>query len=102
MTFLAPIVIEARKVMMAMTAIRARPAMVAFGTIGASTRGCGNSEAMAACSPGSGSFAPTPVSVIDMQPTLVQHEPAGIVLIHQRDIMRGEQHGSARFVVLDE
>src|ERR1700681_4032206 len=98
----APIVLEARKVMMAMTAIRARPAMVAFGTIGASKRGSGISKAIGACSPGSGSSAPMPVSIIDMQPTFVQHEPAGIVLIHQRDVVRGEQHRGARFVELDK
>src|ERR1700730_4611651 len=97
----APIVIEARKVMMAMTAIRGRAAMVAFGTIGASKRGSGISAASAG-SPGSGSSAPILVSIIDMQPTFVQHEPAGIVLVHQRDIVGGEQHRSARFVELDE
>src|SRR6202140_2704279 len=98
----APMVIEARKVMMAMTAIRARPAMVAFGTIGASKRGSCISAAIAACAPGSGSCVPRSGSIIDMQPTLVQHEPAGIVLVHQRDIVRGEQHRSAGFVELDE
>src|SRR6266852_910307 len=98
----APMVIEARNVMMAMTAISARPAMVAFGTIGASKRGSGMSAALAAPSPGSGPSAPMPLSIIDMQPTLVQHEPAGIVLIHQRDIVGGEQHRRAGFVELDE
>src|SRR5258708_31203116 len=98
----APIVIEARKVMMAMTAIRACPTIVAFGTIDASKRGSGTSAALPTCSPGSGASAPMPVSIIDMQPTWGQHEPAGVVLIHQRDIVRGEQHRGARFVELDE
>ena len=47
--------------MMAMTAIRARPAMVAFGTIGASKRGSGNSAPIAAGSAGSGPSAAMPV-----------------------------------------
>src|SRR3984957_19980790 len=98
----APMVIEARKVMMAMTAIRACPAIVAFGTIEASKRGSGSSAPLTARSPGSVPSAPMPVSIIDMQPTLVQHQPAGIVLIHQRDIVRGQQHRGARFVELDE
>src|SRR6516165_6950588 len=96
----APIVIEARKVMMARTAISARPATVPFGTIGVSNRGSGMSSAGAASRPEWA--ASMPVSIVDMQSAFMKHEPPGIILIHQRDIVGGEQHRGAGFVELDE
>src|SRR5438132_8549930 len=100
----APVVIDARKVMMATTAIKACAAMVAFGTIGVSTRSPSKSGVCA----GSGAsltsrgVASRLGSIIDMQPSLMQHEPRRVVLVHQRDIMGGDHDRRARLVELDE
>src|SRR5579883_92832 len=98
----APMVITARKVMMAMTAVNARAAIVACGTIGVTKRGSSASAATSAPASWSAASGPMPVSIIDMQPPFVQHEPAGIVLVHQRDVVGSEQHRGARLVELDE
>src|SRR5690348_2085691 len=94
-----PVVSEARNVMIATTATRARPAIVVFGTIGVSNRGCGTSGV------GAGSLSGTSDrvgSVIDMQTSFVQHEPAGVVLVHQCNVMGGDHDRGARLVELDE
>src|ERR1700757_3844736 len=82
----APVVIEAKNVMMATTATSARLAIEARGTIGDRLR--------ARAGPCGGSFARSsngpcwlPVLFIDMQPSLMQHQPPRLVLIHQRDIV---------------
>src|SRR5262249_56334215 len=81
----APVVSEARNVMIAITATRAWPEIVACGTIGVSKRGSSSAAA-----PGGPSCARdcwgVLASVVDMQATLVQHQPARIELIHQRAI----------------
>src|SRR4051794_21779590 len=95
-----PVVSAARKVMMAIAATRARAEMVARGTIGVSKRGSG-----AACAGGDPSRLCTSrslASVIDMQAALVQHEPTGVDLIHQRDVVGGDHHCGAGPVQLDE
>src|SRR4051812_28283440 len=99
----APIVSEARKVMIATTAVSARPATVAFGTIGVSK--LGNSPG--GCMPDAYGASPAPASsrsrsIVDMQPTFVQHDAAGFVLVHQRNIVGRDDHGGARLVELDE
>src|ERR1700742_3062356 len=82
----APVVIEARNVMMATTATSARPEIEARGTIGDMMRAragtCGRSlprSTNGACS--------SPILLIDMQPSLMQHQPPGLVLVHQRDVV---------------
>src|SRR5438876_8359149 len=97
----APVVSDARKVMMAMTATKARPAMVAFGTIGVSKRGSDPAGAGAGGSLACSSAA-MDGSIVDMQPALVQHEPGGVVLIHQRDGIGGVDHRRPRLVDLDD
>src|SRR5690242_20565196 len=96
----APVVIEARKVMMATTATSARPDMEALGTIGDRLRAragtCGRS-----C-PRSTSGVCSSVLLIDVQPSLMQHEAPGIVLVHQRDVVGRDDHRGARLVELDE
>src|SRR5258707_6759206 len=81
----APVVIDARNVMMATTATSARPAIEARGTIGDRLRAlagtCGRS-----C-PRSINVPRSSVLLIDMQPSLVQHQPPRVVLVHQRDIV---------------
>src|SRR3954447_6456997 len=70
----APIVSEARNVMIATTAVSARPATVALGPLGVSKLGhrpAGYRRAAAA--PASTSRAG---SIVDMQPPFVQHDAA--------------------------
>src|SRR6266567_3173006 len=96
-----PVVIDARNVMMATTATSARPAIEARGTIGDVLRAvadtCGRSwprSTSGTCS--------LPVLLIDVQPSLMQHQPPRLVLIHQRDVVGRDDDGGARLVELDE
>src|SRR6478609_45178 len=95
-----PVVIEARKVMMATTATSARPWIEARGTIGDMLRALGGS-----CGRSCPRSTSTPRSsglLIDVQPSLVQHEASRLVLVHQGDIVGGDDDGGARLVELDE
>src|SRR5277367_396265 len=96
-----PVVIEARKVMMATTATNARPAIEARGTIGDKLRAragtCGRSCPRSTSGPCSSSAL-----LIDMQPSLMQHQPPRVVLVHQCDIMCGDDHRGAGLVQFDE
>src|SRR5690349_7991281 len=96
----APVVIEARKVMMATTATSARPEIEARGTIGDMIRAlagtCGRS-----C-PRSTSTPRSSVLLIDVQPSLMQHQPLRLVLVHQADVVGRDDDGGAGFVELDE
>ncbi len=96
----APDVSEARNVMIATTATRARPEIVACGTIGVWKRGAGNAEG--AASPASGTPSCTVVSVVDMQPTFVQHQSSRVVLVHQRNVVGRNDHRGPGFVKLDK
>src|SRR5215831_14723371 len=98
----APVVSEARKVMMATTATRARPEIVACGTIGVSKRGSGRDEGASGGSSPRGWPVFVVASVVDMQTTLVQHETARVELVHQRDVVGGDDDRSPGFVELDE
>src|ERR1700754_1962369 len=95
-----PVVIDARKVMMATTATSARPAIEARGTIGDRLRArggtCGRS------SPRSTSGPCSSILLIDMQPSLVQHQPSGLVLIHQGDVVGRDDDRGAGFIQFDE
>src|ERR1700738_328234 len=85
-----PVVIDARKVMMATTATKARPAIEARGTIGDRLRAragnCGRS-----C-PRSTNGRSSSILLIDVQASLMQHQPPRVILIHQRDIMGRDDH----------
>src|SRR3977135_520634 len=89
-----PVVIDARNVMMATTATSARPAIEARGTIGDRLRAragtCGRSRPRSTNGPCS-----SPVLLIDMQPSLMQHQPPRLVLINQRDVVGRDDHGGA-------
>src|SRR5215470_10268001 len=98
----APVVSEARKVMMATTATSARPEIVDCGTIGVSVGGSSSTGSAAAAARSRARPASALASVVDMQAALVQHEPAGIVLVHQRDVVGGDHHRRAGLVELDE
>src|SRR5262245_49720252 len=95
----APVVSEARKVMIATTATSARPEIVACGTIGVSTRGNGADADRSSARPSPSSMA---ASVVDMQTALVQHQTTGVELIHQGDVVGRDNHGGAGLVELDE
>src|SRR6201996_7131105 len=96
----APVVIEARNVMIATTATSARPEIEARGTIGDKLRAragtCGRSL------PRSTSGVCSSVLIIDVQPSLMQHEAPRVVLVHQRDIVGRDDDRGARLVELDE
>src|SRR5690349_13435254 len=107
----APVVSEAKNVMMATTATSARPAIDRLGTIGVSpigiypaiVRGVINSSSI--CRSVRVSVMVQPVfsaSIICVQPAFVQHEAAAVVLIHQADVVSGDQHGGTGLVELDE
>src|SRR4029077_7762827 len=96
----APVVSEARKVMIAITAARAWREIVACGTIGVSKRGSSSASA-----PGGPSSARDCccilASVVDMQTALVQHQPARVELIHQRDVVGGDDYRRPGLVQFD-
>src|SRR3977135_2022963 len=90
----APVVLDARKVMMATTATSARPAIDARGTIGDRLRAragtCGRSCPRSISGPCS-----SPDLLIDVQPSLMQHQAPRLVLIHQRDVVgRDDDRGA--------
>ena len=87
---------------MATTATRARPEIVARGTIDVSKRGSGWAEGAAGASGSRCWPAFVVASVVDMQATLVQYETARVELIHQRNVVGGDDDRSPGFVELDE
>src|ERR1700729_2634507 len=88
----APVVIEARNVIMATTATSARPAIEARGTIGDRLRAragtCGRSRPRSTNGP-----SWSPVLSIHMHPSLMQPQPPRLVLVHQRDVVGGDDDG---------
>ena len=91
----APVVSEARNVMMATTAASERPAIEFLGTIGAAagtvrTQRRRNVEIVPRLRHESSTG-----SVIDMQASFMQHQPAGVVLVHQGDVVGGDDDRGA-------
>ena len=88
----APVVSEARKVMMATTAVSELSGYrvprddrrIADGRERTSDGDASRSS--------HGSAMVSTGSVIDMQASLMQDQPARVVLVHQRDIVRGDDH----------
>src|SRR3954462_6765737 len=97
----APVVIDAKNVMMATTAIKARPAIEARGTIGDRLRAiigtCGRS-----CPRSSRGSRSLPVLLIKVYPALMQHHAPGVILVHQRDVMGRDNHRGAGLIQFDE
>src|ERR1700710_1849588 len=97
----APVVIEARNVMMATTATSARPAIEARGTIGDRLRAragtCGRSRPRSTNGPCWSS-----VLLLDMQTSLMQHQAPRLVLVHQGDVVGRDDDGGAGLVQFDE
>src|SRR6202171_1614130 len=96
-----PVVTDASKAVMSTTATSARPAIEARGTIGDRLRAragsCGRSWPRSTNGP-----CWSPVLLIDMQPSLMQHQPPGLVLVHQRDVVGRDNDGGAGLVQFDE
>src|SRR5580658_8432026 len=101
----APAVSAARKVMMATTAVSDRPAIEFCGTIAVAT--CGPCErnglpSISSHGSASGSTRRSSGSLIDMKPSLVQHQAPGVVFVHQGDIVSGDEDSRSGLVELDE
>src|SRR5262249_26112541 len=95
-----PVVIEARNVMMATTATSARPWIEARGTIGDRLRALAGSGGRSC--PRSTSTPRSSVLLIDVQPSLVQHQPPRLILVHQANVVGSNDDGGAGLVELDE
>src|SRR5579872_3766509 len=100
-TIAAPVVSEARNVMIATTAPSDRPASELRGTI-AATAGKASAGTDAASRSSHGSAMLSIGSVIDMQPSFVEDQSARVIFVHQGDVVRGNDDGRARFIELDE
>src|SRR4030088_2438666 len=96
-----PVVIDARNVMIATTATSARPAIEARGTIGDRLRAragtCGRSWPRSTNGP-----CWSGVLLIDRQPSLMQHQPPRVVLVHQGNIVGRNDDRGAGLVEFDE
>src|SRR3981189_3249423 len=97
----APVVIDARNVMMATTATSARPAIEPRGTIGERLRAFADSRGRS-CPRSTNRPRSSPGLFIDMQPSMMQHHPPRLILIHQRDVVGCDNHRGAGLVQLDE
>jgi len=80
--------------MMATTAPSERPANEFLGTM-AATAGKASAGGAAASRSSQGSAMPSIGSVVDMQASVVKDQPARVVLVHQRNIVRGNNDRGA-------
>src|SRR5262245_42830292 len=96
----APVVIEARNVIIATTATSARPEIEARGTIGDRMRAFAGSSGRSL--PRSTSGLCSSILLIDVQPSLMQHQTPRVILLHQGYIVGGDDDGGAGFVQFDE
>ena len=87
--------------MIATTATSARPEIDARGTIGDRLRAfagtCGRS-----CCPRSINGPCSSLLLIDMQPSLMQHQPPRFILVHQIDVVGRDDDRGAGLVQFDE
>src|SRR5208282_1047762 len=101
----APVVSAARNVMIATTAASERPAIELFGTIDVAIHGARSSDGAASSSSQGSRMVCATVSigsVVDMQSSLMQHQTARVELVHQSNIVRGDDDGGSRLVEFDE
>src|SRR5271169_385718 len=87
--------------MMATTATSARPAIEARGTIGEELRARADTSGRS-CPRSTRGPCWSPFLLIDMQPALMQHQPPRVVLIHQGDVVGGDDHGGTGLVQFDK
>src|ERR1041385_6023774 len=90
----------ARNVMIATTAPSERPAIESPGTIGVGPRRAAMAEAASRSRHARATLSKG--SLVDMQSSLVQHQAAGVVFVHQRNIVRGDNDRSPQSIKLDE
>src|ERR1700720_643879 len=96
----APAASAARNVMMATTAPSDRPAIESLGTIGVGPRRAAKAET---ASRSAHDRAPVSKgSLVDMQSSLVQHQTAGVVFVHERNVVRGDNHRGPQSIELNE
>src|SRR5215471_11411559 len=96
----APVANAARNVMMATTALSDRPAIESAGTIGVGPRRVFMAEA--ASRSAHDRAVVSRGSLVDMQTSLVQHQTAGVVLVHERNVVRGDNDRGPESIELDE
>src|SRR5262249_25468224 len=96
----APVARTARNVMIATTAVSERPAIESPGTMGPGAPGA--ALVSAASSWVHDSATSSKGSLVDMQSPFVQDQTAGVVFVHQRDVMCSDDHGCALSVQFDE
>src|SRR5690242_19868188 len=96
----APAAKAARNVMMATTAPSERPAIESPGTIGVGPRRAAMAEAASRSRHARATLSRG--SLVDMQASLVHHQTAGVVFVHQRDIVRGDDDRSPQSIEFDE
>src|SRR5215472_11350013 len=97
----APVVSEARNVMIATTAMSGRPAIESRGTIREVARrlsGCAGGGEIRLSANGLSVMS----LLVDMHPPFVQHEAPRVILIHQADVVGRDHHRRARLVELDK
>src|SRR5579859_2946978 len=86
-----PLVTAARNVMIATTAASALAAIESFGTIATSPRVCsprrGAPRNLSSCLRSAAAML-----LVDMDATVMEHQPAGVVLVHQADVVGGDDH----------
>src|SRR3954469_4932929 len=96
-----PVVIEARNVMIATTATSARPEIEARGTIGDMLRALAGSCGRSVPRSTSGRCS-SPFLLIDVQPSLMQHQPPRVILVHQGNVVGCDEDRGARLVEFDD
>src|SRR5581483_12231906 len=98
----APVVSAARNVRIATRAVSERPAIEPRGTIGAGAR-CGRTLEAAGAPPEShGSAMTFAGSIVDMKSSIVQHQPARVIFVHQGDVVCGDDDRVAGLVEFDK
>src|SRR5262249_42429641 len=96
-----PLVTAARNVMIATTAASALAASESFGTMEESPRASWSGRDRRMCASRLRSVAIARL-VVDMDVAIMEYEATGVVLVHQGNIMGGNDDRGARFVQLDE
>ena len=86
--------------MMATTAVSDRPAIESRGTIGVGPRRTAIAEV--ASRSAHDRAAASKGSLVDMQSSLVQHQAARVVFVHERNVVRGDNDRGPRSIKLDE
>src|SRR3974377_167950 len=95
-----PAASAARNVMMATTALSDRPAIESPGTIGVGPRRAAMAEAASRSTHDRAAVSKD--SLVDMQSSLVQHQTAGVVLVHERNVVGCDNDRGPRTIELDE